>query len=104
MLNGDATLMEGYVQATFTTYSKGYQLSNVTMNSQTKLFSVLVVKFHGHIIHACILHVVLFFLIMFFSNFANTNDPLINMSLDCFVNVNLLKEPKVLKLYQKKFD
>jgi len=63
MLNGDATLMEGYVQATFTTYSKGYQLSNVTMNSQTKLFSVLVVKFHGHIIHACILHVVLLFLI-----------------------------------------
>jgi len=104
MLNGHATLMERYVQASFTTYSKGYQLSNVTMNSQTKLFSVLVVKFHGHIIHACILHVVLFFLIMFFSNFANTNDPLINMSLDCFVNVNLLKEPKVLKLYQKKFD
>jgi serine/threonine protein kinase len=104
MLNGHATLMERYVQASFTTYSKGYQLSHVTMNSQTKLFSVLVVKFHGHIIHACILHVVLFFLIMFFSNFANTNDPLINMSLDCFVNVNLLKEPKVLKLYQKKFD
>jgi serine/threonine protein kinase len=72
MLNGDATLMEGYVQATFTTYSKGYQLSDVTMNSQTKLFSVLVVKFHGHIIHACILHVVLLFLIMYFSNFANT--------------------------------
>jgi hypothetical protein len=61
MLNGDVTLMEGYVQATFTTYSKGYQFSIVTMNSQTKLFSVLVVKFHGHIIHACILHVVLLF-------------------------------------------
>jgi hypothetical protein len=59
MLNRDATLKEGYVQATFTTYSKGYQLSNVTMNSRNKLFSILVVKFHGHITHACILHLVL---------------------------------------------
>jgi serine/threonine protein kinase len=34
MLNGDATLMEGYVQATFTTYSKGYQLSIVKCNEE----------------------------------------------------------------------
>jgi serine/threonine protein kinase len=34
MLNGDATLMEGYVQATFTTYSKGYQLSIVKCNDE----------------------------------------------------------------------
>jgi len=81
MLNGDATLTEGYVQATFTTYNKCYQLSNVTLNSQNKLFSVFVFKFRGHIIHACILHVVVLFLIMFFSNFANTNRTCLQISL-----------------------